>query len=475
MDRKNELILSVFPEAVIAQASAASRVRTSAYLSRRLDLRGKTLFTFGGSTESNSEFAFSLYKNGNGWTLGVHIADIAEFVCEGSPLDLEARRRLAAIDNGFVHTDILPRRLRDVTDLVVGQDRLAVSVLLDIDVTGRVNNISFDESVVRVGHHCVYNEVDRLLLTSEASSVFALREKYSPIESPLNEFYALAAILYANRIARGGLDCPLTKRIYDRGSDGKVVAFKREISADIKFAVREVEFFVAEKVGEYMHKKKLPCIYLGQESADREYLPYLAELVSVDAEGKTDDELIAEIGESAKGTPYYDFVCDMIAVILPCVTFSDKPIYDVYCANDKTVSFMHASTRYADLLTLRALKTAILAGSDPKNLNLNRYKKLMAEAAANATESEQYVYDMSRRFSNIAALEYLEHSEKESFVGFPLYRGRSGEIFVVLECGLRAVIPSFVADGFDFEPAKPYEFGVIALGTEKEATVVKPM
>ena len=96
-----------FPKNVIEQANAASRIRTASQLSRRLDLRSKTIFTFGEKPDSPSSCAFSVYPNGIGWQLGIHVADVSEYVPEGSPIDVEARRRLAAVSNGFVKTEML--------------------------------------------------------------------------------------------------------------------------------------------------------------------------------------------------------------------------------------------------------------------------------------------------------------------------------------------------------------------------------
>ena len=109
------------------------------------------------------------------------------------------------------------------------------------------------------------------------------------------------------------------------------------------------------------------------------------------------------------------------------------------------------------------------------NLNITKYRRIVAEATVEANKAEQFVFEAEKRFYNIAALEYLEHSGITNLNGFPLYRDESGSVPVLLECGIRAIVPSSEAEGYTFEAAKKAEFEIIALGTEFEPTIVKPI
>ncbi len=464
-----------FPKNVIEQAYAASRIRIANHLARRLDLRSKTVFTFGDTADEQTSCAFSVYPNGIGWQLGIHVADICEFVPEGSPIDIEARRRLAAVSNGFVKTEMLPEKLKELCTLTVGEDRLALSVLLDISSDGALQDITCEESIIRVAQHCVYSEVDQYGITADTSAVFALREKYAPIEKKLEALYNIAAMFYSQRISKGGIDLTVFRRVYERNEEGKITNISYESEADLRAMVREIGYFASKSLGELLYKKKIPAIYVGQQAADRETLDLLAKLVGVNGEYGNDVEYMFAVAENSKASPYYEFVCNAISANLPCNSFSDKPIGHALCISDKVVSFLSPTARYADILTQRMIKTAINAKYDAKNLNLNRKSKEAKEASEEATRTQEYLFEVARQYRNSFTREYLENTKEDTFVGFPVAKDESGAVLVIMECGLQAQVPSEDAKNVDFETAKPYRFEITAYGTETQPIILKPI
>lgn len=475
MNTENNIVLSAFPKNVIDQANTAARLKTSSLLAKRLDLRGKTVFSFSDSNETVPEYAFSVYRKQSGWQLGVHVSDVAEYVCEGSPLDVEAAKRLITVNNGFVSSDMLPQKIsKDLCGLSVGSDKLAVSVLLDIDEKGKTTSIVFEESVIRIAQNCVYKEIDDLAFSSDTSAVFPLREKYGAIFNPIGEMYELAALFCNLRRENGGLDCGVFKRVYNRDENGNIVSFSRIAEPDTRAMVREIGYYVSQAIGTYLYNKKLPCIFVGTETVPEETLDYLGKLIGFDDKTLSSNERTASIADKAKGLPYYGLVCDIISASLPCSVYSAKPIFSTFCGCDKIVSFINPANRYADLITQRMIKTCIAAKGDPKNLNINRYRKILSAAAENANRAAKFAFETSRKFANVASIEYLEHSSEKSFTGFPLLKDESGTVQVMLECGAFAVVPSEYSKNFDFEIAKPYSFEIVALGTDYELTVVKP-
>ncbi len=469
------IVLSPFPKNVLEQANAAARLKPSALLTKRLDLRGKTVFSFVSSPDEISEVAFSLYRTGKGWSLGIHINDVAEYVVENSPLDDEAKKRLASIRNGFVTSYMLPEKItKDICGFSVGNDRLAVSVLLDIDEKGELLSIEFEESVVRVAQSCVYNEIDEFASASDASSVFGLRQKYAAFFDTIADMYELAAIFCNARREKGGLDCEVFRRVYKRDENGKTVGFSRIKEPDTRAMIREIGYYAGCKIGEYFHKKKMPCIFVGAETIPEERLDYLCDLVGVAKNKNTPSKRTAEIADKAKGTDYYGFVCDTIANSLPCSAYSDKPIHNSLCGCDKLVSFISPAKKYSDLLTQRIVKSFISAKGDPTNLNLNRFRKEVKSAAEKSTAVSEFAYNTAKQFSNMAAIEYLENNADKGHSGFALIKEEDGSVTVILDCGALASVCKEDAKGFDFEPAKQYNFSVVSVGNDMELTKIKP-
>ncbi len=475
MNTAENILYGEFPKNVLEQANAAARIRTSAFVSHRLDLRGKTVFAFADSPEIPTESAYSLYRKGMGWQLGIHIADVCEYVCEGSPLDAEARKRKSAVRSSKAKSEMLPAPIvQELCNFTTNGDKLAISVLIDLDEAGNVENIEVDESVIRISGMCVYNEIDQLQTTSDNSAVMFLREKYAPFATILGDMYELAARFCIRRVQRGGLDCTRFHRVYIRNQEGKIVSLKRMPEPDSRAMLREIGYFVAECLGEYMLKKQLPCIFNGRSSIAKETLDYLAELVGA---GDSPDESayrVAQIADLAKGTPYYGFVCDAIGAGIPCAQFSVEPIDNFFCASDHIVSFFNPVSHYTDLLIQRTLKTAITAGT-AQNLNLKRQNKVVSETTTEANSAERFICKARKQFAHADAIEYLNNCADPHFLGFPVKADQNGDIVVMLDCGILATVPKEYAVDFEYNKAEPMYFQVISVNSGECTATLKPV
>lgn len=464
-----------FPKNVLEQANAAARIRTSSFLSRRADLRGKTVFAFAETPEMPTECAYSLYRNGNGWQLGIHVADVCEFVCDESPLDTEARKRKATVRNSAVYSRMLPAPIsEELCNFTKNGDKLAISVTMDLDSNGNVENITVDESVIRISGVCIYSEIDQLQTTNDSSSVMLLREKYSPFLYILGDMYELAARFCMNRVERGGLDCTYFRKVYIRNEEGKITSFVRTSEPDSRAMLREIGYFSAQCLGKYMLERNLPCIFNGREAIAKETLDYLSELVGAGDSADHSAYRAVTIAVLAKGTPYYGFVCDAIAAGIPCANFSPEPIDNFFCACDHVVSFFNPVSHYTDLLIQRTLKTAIIAGS-AGNLNLNRHKKVVSETTAEANSAERFICKARRQLADSDAIEFINNNADARFVGFPVKTNQNGEVVVMMECGLVALVPAEFAKNFDYKKARAYEFEVISTAISEGTTFLKPL
>lgn len=462
-----------FPAAVFEQASAAKRIRTTSFLPRRLDLRGKTAFTLIENPKEIAECAYSVYRNSTGWQLSIHVTDVCEYVCEGSPLDEEAKKRCATIIGcGEQDRQMLPDSIIDLCDLKQSVDKLAISIMIDIDRNGNITDLVCEESVIRPAGNCIFSEVDQLQTAADTSSVMLLRTKYAPFKTMLEDMYELAATVCQQRFDRKGLDCAYYRRVYEKDEQGKITSFRRELEPDTRAMLREIGYFAAVAVGEKMHSMGMPCVYNGRGAVDESALNYLSELVGADSINSNPAARAADIAELAKGTPYYDFVCDILAFNVPHAEYSHFPVFNSFCGTDKVVSFFHPASQYKDLLIQRNFRTAVAAKS-PKNLNLNRQKKAVAEAAAQATAVCAEVDALSRKHSNDCAYEYIRNNSSAEFTGFPLLLNPHGEVIVMLDAGTLAYVPKELSADYCFIPARSQQFTV--LSAENGRITLKPI
>ena len=138
-----------FSAAAEKQAGAARPCEALNYLNKRRDLRGKTVFTFSDTGAEQNSFAFSVSCSEGEWVLWLHVADVAECLEPGSPLDLEAARRGKALFPGRDGSPVLPAGFRRmVCDLGLERPLLAVSAFVTFDRDGNVLDTDLCESVI---------------------------------------------------------------------------------------------------------------------------------------------------------------------------------------------------------------------------------------------------------------------------------------------------------------------------------------
>ncbi|HAV27485.1 MAG TPA: ribonuclease R, partial [Lachnospiraceae bacterium] len=128
------------------------------------DLRDWKMVTIDGPYAKDLDDAVSLVKTENGYTLGVHIADVSNYVQEKSALDREALKRGTSVYLADRVIPMLPERLSNgICSLNAGQDRLCLSVIMDMSPEGAVLKHRIVESVIRVDERMSYPDVQRIL------------------------------------------------------------------------------------------------------------------------------------------------------------------------------------------------------------------------------------------------------------------------------------------------------------------------
>lgn len=433
-----------FPKEALEQAKSAVRIKTASYLAKRADLRGKAAFTFAADENAPCGRAFTLYRNGSAWRLGVHIADVGEIVCIDSPLDAEAKYRCSSYETPSGRLEMLPPLIvEEVCNLKEDADRLAVSIILDIERDGRLVSVNFDESIIRVAKRCIYRETDELFSRSDPSAMMVLREKYAQLLPMLNDMYELAGVLNARRIASGGLDYTTFRRTFTRGSDGSIENSGIESKFDTELLIDELLYFSSASIGKYMRDNHMPCLFLGQEAPDDATIEWMSRVVGIDIPKSLPAAKRAALAaEASKGTPYHTYVNEAMSVLLPCPTYSALPVFNARCASDTVVSFSSPVEKYADLLTQQVIKEAIAASGRTGNINLNRYFRETRERSERASEAEKTAYGYNLAINGICSLEFLRAKGSQPLEGIPVSACSNGDVMVMLKDGIFARIPA---------------------------------
>ena len=153
-----------FPEKVLNQAERVAKDVTSADMAGRMDLRNWQTVTIDGEDAKDLDDAVTLTREGDFWQLGVHIADVTNYVQEHSALDVEALKRGTSVYLVDRVIPMLPHTLSNgICSLNQGEDRLTLSCLMDIDESGCVINHQIAETIIRVDRRMSYNQVRMIL------------------------------------------------------------------------------------------------------------------------------------------------------------------------------------------------------------------------------------------------------------------------------------------------------------------------
>lgn len=196
-----------FPERVLNQAERMNVPVSEADTFGRTDLRDLLMVTIDGEDAKDLDDAVSLTKDENGWHLGVHIADVANYVQENSALDREALKRGTSVYLADRVIPMLPHALSNgICSLNEGLDRLALSCLMDIDEKGQVTGHQIVESVIRTNHRMSYTQVKKILADEDQD----LAEAYADVVPMLKEMNVLAKLLREHR--RNGVPLTLISR-----------------------------------------------------------------------------------------------------------------------------------------------------------------------------------------------------------------------------------------------------------------------
>ena len=202
-----------FPEKVLNQAERVSCEVSEADCAGRLDIRNWQMVTIDGEDAKDLDDAVSLTMEGDIYHLGVHIADVSNYVQENSALDREAQKRGTSVYLVDRVIPMLPHRLSNgICSLNQGRDRLALSCLMDVDRQGNVVGHRIAETVICVDRRMSYTSVKKIL-EGDAKE----QEEYRELVPMFRMMEELAGLLRAKRNKRGSIDFvfPESKIILD--------------------------------------------------------------------------------------------------------------------------------------------------------------------------------------------------------------------------------------------------------------------
>ena len=407
-----------FPEKVAKQAERIKETLNEGDFYGREDLRDVVMVTIDGEDAKDLDDAVSLTKEEDLYHLGVHIADVSNYVQYNSALDKEALKRGTSVYLADRVIPMLPKKLSNgICSLNAGEDRLALSCLMDIDKKGRVVSHRIVESVIHVKERMSYTNVKKILLQEDEE----LAKRYEELLPMFFQMKELSELLRNRRKKRGAIDFdfPESKLVLDE--KGKVVDI---YPYEQNIATRLIEDFMLaanETVAEEYCMLGLPFVYRTHENPDMEKMETVLEMVhQAGIKVKKGKETISpkevqKILKELEGMECEPFFARLILRSMKQAKYTVEDTGHFGLAAKYYCHFTSPIRRYPDLQIHRIIKETLRGKMT--EAKIQHYKGILEEVARQSSAMERRAEEVERETIKMKKAEYMKQHIGEAFEG----------------------------------------------------------
>ena len=406
-----------FPEKVMNQAERVPDRICGADMQGRMDLRQVQMVTIDGEDAKDLDDAVSLRMEGENYVLGVHIADVSNYVQEGSALDREALKRGTSVYLVDHVIPMLPRRLSNgICSLCAGEDRLTLSCIMTIDQKGNVIDHVIAETVIRVDRRMTYTSVQKILDGDEEET--ARYEELAPMFLRMNE---LARLLRGKRWKRGSIDFdfPETKvKLDEDGCPTDIMPYERNEATRI---IEDFMLIANETVAEDCYWQSLPFLYRTHDRPDSDRMRklsaflhnfgYTIHMKNHEVHPMELQKLLVKL----EGTPEEALVDRLTLRSMKQARYGTECTGHFGLAANCYCHFTSPIRRYPDLQIHRIIKD-VLRGR-MKEERLLHYEQILDEVARQSSERERKADEAERETVRMKKAEYMSRFLYEEFDG----------------------------------------------------------
>ena len=384
----------------------------------RADFRDLQTVTIDGEDAKDLDDAITISKEGNMYHLGVHIADVSQYVTEGSPLDKEALKRGTSIYLVDRVIPMIPHKLSNgICSLNQGVDRLALSCMMDINEKGEIVKHKICESVINVTRRMSYTSVHKIIEEKDEAE----RKEYEELIPMFELMYELADILQARREKRGSIDFdfPEAKIILDE--KGKPIDVKEYERTQANRIIEEFMLAANQTVAEEYFWNELPFVYRTHETPDMEKIQNLT--LFIENFGYTlkikEDEIhpkeVQKLMRSIAGKPEEGLIGRLALRSMKQARYTTECEGHFGLALKYYCHFTSPIRRYPDLQIHRIIKENIHGGM--KDKRIDHYQKILPEVAEQTSALERRADDAEREVEKMKKAEYMEQFVGKDFEG----------------------------------------------------------
>jgi len=424
-------LASSFSEEALGEAESFSSEISSEDKKARKDYRRWLTVTIDGQNAQDFDDAVSIKKLASGrFLLGVHIADVSHYVRPGSSLDAEAFARGTSVYFPDLTLPMLPERLsNELCSLRPREERLAFSVLMEIDEKGETRRVEFHPSLIQTVERMTYDSVYRIFEEDREE-----RHRFSRLVPDLLLMRELSRLLRKKREMKGSLDFDLLEPelVYKEGSIHSILPFERNEAHQL---IEEFMVAANEAVASFLHQQRVPFLYrvhpppaLPDLESLREMLAYFG--LSLPLPKRMSSKDLQQALNKVKGKPEEKFVSLQVLKSMRLAVYSDENQGHYGLAKEFYAHFTSPIRRYPDLAVHRALKRAL----KKKSVDASA----LPAAALHCSQQERKADEAEKELMEWRIYRFLKGKLGEEFEGI---------IVDITRAGLVVELDNYFVDG----------------------------
>ena len=407
-----------FSEKIMNQVERVAGEVSTADMAGRMDVRDWQTVTIDGEDAKDLDDAITLTMEGENYKLGVHIADVSNYVQEHSALDVEALKRGTSVYLVDRVIPMLPHKLSNgICSLNAGEDRLALSCIMTIDAKGNVVDHVIAETVVNVDRRMSYTSVKKILEDKDEAEI----KEYETLVPMFERMRELAAILRKKRMKRGSIDFdfPETKIILDEsGKPIAVMPYERNVATKI---IEDFMLIANETVAQDYFWQELPFVYRTHDNPDEDKIRKLATFINNFGysihigQDEVHPKELQKLLQKIDGTPEEALIARLTLRSMKQAKYTTVGTGHFGLATSYYCHFTSPIRRYPDLQIHRIIKDNLRGRMNAKRIE--HYERILPEVAKHSSEMERRADEAERETDKLKKVQYMSGHIGEVFPG----------------------------------------------------------
>lgn len=406
-----------FPQEVIAEANKIPQEVKPEELKNRLDLREELTFTIDGADARDFDDAVSISKKGDNYLLGVHIADVGNYVKYNTKLDEEAYLRGTSSYFPNLVLPMLPKALSNgICSLNEGVDRLTMSCIMEVNKDGKVEHYKIAESVIRSHKRFTYDQVYAVIQGKEEEC-----KQFAEFRESIELMNELSHILSKVKKDNGMLDLDIPECYFELDENEKVKVVEPRERNDAHILIENFMVLANETVAKHYAIRKFPFIYRVHEKPTQDkissFIYFLNSLgiATPELEKQIEPAFVQDLLKTLEGKDFEQTCNKVLLRSLQKAVYSDECLGHFGLALDYYCHFTSPIRRYPDLCIHRIIKEDLKG--QVTRARVDELRDFVTDASFRSSKRERNAIEAERDVNDLYKTYYMQDHLNEEFDG----------------------------------------------------------